>query len=135
MANMTDRLEKLLLDGLLGVTPYTTPTTVYLAFFTADPTDTGDVTNEVSGGAYSRQSLAGKFATATGTLGFSLNTVEIIWLESTEPWGNITHIGIMESVTTGADDMLLWGELVVPMNVLANQTMKFSVGDLELSVA
>jgi hypothetical protein len=41
MSQMTDYLEKKLLDHTLGKAAYTMPTTVYLALFTADPGDTG----------------------------------------------------------------------------------------------
>lgn len=134
MANLVDSEENKILDGLLGVTPYTTVTTVYLALFTAAPTDTGSVTAEVAGGSYNRVSLAGLFSAATGTIGESKNTSAIIFPVSTADWGTITHIGIMASGVPTTADMIMWGALVTPVPMVSSDIFDFSVGDLVVTI-
>ena len=73
MANMTDAFENTLLDAIAGVTTNLS-TTMALALFTADPTDTGSVVNELSGDGYARKLLSGTFSSATGTTGTTTNT-------------------------------------------------------------
>ena len=57
MAGFSDFLETKVLDHVFGGTAYTAPTTLYVALYTAAPTDSGGGT-EVSGGAYARQTAA-----------------------------------------------------------------------------
>ena len=135
MANMTDYLENKLLDSLLGVSAYTFPSTVYLALFTADPTDVGSVASEVTGGGYVRATLAGKFSTATGTTGISANTTAIAFPEATATWGTITHVGLMVSGTTSADDMLLWSEFQFPQIIDTTDILLIAIGDYTLTLA
>lgn len=136
MANMTDSLEKLLLDGLLGVTPYTTPTNVYMALFTANPTDTGSVTNELTAATdpgYTRQLLTGKFSTATSEA--SSNTAQISWATATGDWSTVTYVGIMVGGTEGVADMLLWGALAGPVTILNTEIFVITIGNVTLTLA
>ena len=57
MAAFSDYLEGAVLDATLRNTSYSSPSTVYLALFTSDPTDAGSGT-ECSGTNYARQSVA-----------------------------------------------------------------------------
>lgn len=136
MANMTDDLENDLLDGLLGVTQYTSPAIVYLALFTADPTDTGSVTNEVSGTSYARVSLASKFTAATGTAGSSTNITTISFAAAgAGGWGTITHIGFMKSGTATTDDMILYKALSSSVGIAESDVFDFQIGNLSLTLA
>lgn len=135
MANFTDYYERKLLDATLGVTPYTFPTTVYLALFSANPTDTGSVTNELSGGNYNRVALTAKFTAASGTTGVSSNTAQIIFPTANADWLAASYIGIMESGTPGADDMLIWGALAGSVTVLNTEVFTILIGNLSLTLA
>lgn len=135
MANLTDGYEIELLNGLTGETPLTTPTTVYLALFTADPTDTGSVTNELTGGAYARTALTGAFPTATGTAGTVANDVQIDFPTATADWSQVTHVGFMKAGTSAVADMMLWITLESPITILDTQVFSFSVGNLTVTVA
>ena len=53
MAEMSDYLERSLLNATLNNTAFTTVATPYVSLHTADPTDAGTGT-EVSGGSYAR---------------------------------------------------------------------------------
>ena len=132
---MTDYLENKLLDSLTGVSAYTFPSTIYLALFTSDPTDTGDVSGEVSGGDYARMSLSGIFSTASGTTGTSTNTSIITFPTATASWGTITHAGFMETGTTSVDDMLLHSTLAVAKPISTDDIISFAIGNLTLTLA
>lgn len=136
MASMTDDLENDLLDGLLGVTQYTSPSIVYLALFTADPTDTGSVTNEVSGTSYARKSLAGLFTAASGTTGVSANTTAVTFAAAgSGGWGTITHVGFMKSGTATTDDMILHKALVDSITISETDVFEYAIGKLSLTLA
>ena len=133
MANMTDYLEKELLDHTLNVAAFAFPT-LHLALFTADPTDAGVLTNEVTNaGAYARVALAAKFSAASSEV--SANTAEIAFTQATVSWGTVTYIGIMDSGTHGAGNMLYWGLLDASRLVDAGTTFKIPIGDLSLTLA
>lgn len=131
MANLTDAYENEVLDGLTGVTALTTPATVYLALFTASPTDTGSVTNELSGGGYARKSLSGLFSASTG--GSSSNTSAIDFAVATADWTAVTHMGIMESGTATTDDMMVWMALDSSVTITDTNTFSVAVGDLTIT--
>lgn len=83
-----------LLNVALRATAYTTPTTVYCALYTTNPTiaDTG---TEVTGGSYARQAIAFA-APASGAVA---NSGALSF--SSMPAATITHIGIRDAATTG----------------------------------
>ncbi len=135
MANLTNGYENELLDGLTGVTPLTTPTTVFLALFTADPTETGAVANELSGGGYARKSTAGLFSAATGTDGTSSNTSVIDFVTATADWSTVTHVGFMESDVETTADMMIVVALDVPITILDTQKFSFAIGNLTVTAA
>jgi len=126
--NICDFLENELLDHCLGTGSWTMPAVVKLALFKADPTDTGDLTNEVTGGAYARQTVA--FTAAAG--GSCSNDADVTFPQATADWGTITHIGIMNATTAGT--MLWWGQLTVAKTVNSGDTFKIPTGDLDCSL-
>lgn len=131
--NMTDYLEKKLLDHTLNVASYTFPT-LHLALFTADPTETGVLTNEVANaGAYARQALNAKFTAAGSET--SANTAEIAFPQASASWGTVTHIGIIDSATHGAGNMIYHGILDASRLVDTGTTFKIPIGDLSLTLA
>ena len=135
MANMTNAHENEYLDGITGVTQYTTPGTTYLALFTADPTDTGSVANELSGSGYARVSLSGKFSAATGTDGTTSNTSEIAFASATADWPEVTYAGLMTSGTAATDDMKLVIPLDIGITIYSGEQFKFAIGKLTITAA
>ena len=131
--NMTDFLEKELLDHTLGVASWTMPT-VYLALFTADPGETGTLTNEVTNAnAYARVEISSKFSAAANET--SSNTTEIAFVQATGSWGTVTHIGLMDSGTHAAGNMIYHGQLTASKDVGNGDTFKIAVGDLSITLA
>lgn len=96
MAEMSNYLEAALINATLRNTSYTSPTTVYLALYTDDPTD-ADTGTEISGGSYARQEITFG-APSNGT---STNSAAIEFPAATANWGVVTHVGIRDALTSG----------------------------------
>jgi len=127
MSNMTNAMENQVLDGVTGVTSLFS-STMSMAAFTADPTDTGSVVNELSGNGYGRKLLSGLFSAATGTEGSVSNTSQIDFATATGNWVEITHVGYMESDVEGTDDMKVVVALDTPITILDTTVFSFEVG-------
>ena len=95
MAGTSDYLEAAVLDAVLRNTSYTSPTTVYVALYTSDPGDDNSGT-ECSGTSYARQSAA-----FSRTAGVGSNTSAIEFPTAGGSWGTISHIGILDAVSSG----------------------------------
>lgn len=130
MAAMTDFLENKLIDFLfrgqaLGITGAsaaagTGPTSLYLALYTSNPTDSTAGT-EVSGGSYARVAVSSTLANwagtqaaastsaSSGTTGTTSNNGTITFPAPTANWGSITGFGILDASTGG--NLLIYGAL------------------------
>ena len=130
MAALSDYAEKLVLDWLMTTGSATRPTAWYVALYTAAPSDAGGGT-EVSGSGYARQTVTfGAAATPGGTTD---NTGAVTFTASGGAWGTITHIGLFDSVSGGN---LLWhGAMTASKTVNDGDTLEFSVGNIDLSIA
>ncbi len=127
MAGKTDYRENKVLDHVLATAAYTAPSAVYVALFTADPTDTGDTTNEISAGGYARTQAT--FRAASG--GSASNSADVTFPQATADWGTITHFAIMDAATAG--NMLYSGALTASKTVTNGDTFKFAAGDLTVT--
>lgn len=106
----------------------TTPITPYIALFTVAPTDSSAGT-EVSGGSYTRQSSAGKWATPSG--GSVSTNAAITYPTATADWGTVVAFGIMDASSGG--NMLYWGALTANKTVSNGDTASFASGALSVS--
>lgn len=114
--NISNFLLHELLDHALRNSDYVEPTTVYVALFTALPTDSGGGT-EVSGGSYARQSIT--FGAAASREVVSNATVT--FPAATADWGTILGWALFDASSAG--NMLWWGEcLDVPKVVTSVDT-------------
>ncbi len=127
MAGFSDYAENKLLDHVLGTTTFTKPTTVYVALYTAAPSDAGGGT-EVSGGSYARQ--AATFSAASG--GSTSNSAAITFPKATANWGTVVAFGIFDASTGG--NLLAWNNLSPTVTVDTNIQPKFDVGDLTVTL-
>lgn len=128
MSAISNYLENKLIEHVLRNTPYTPPTSVYLALYTSNPTDAGTGT-EVNGGAYERQVIA--FGTPNdGTVN---NNGEILFPIATANWGTITHIGLLDAKTGG--NLLFHGEITTPKTISTNDQLKINIGDISVTLA
>lgn len=117
-----------MLDHILGTTSFTMPTAVYLALFTAAPSDAGGGT-ELSGNGYARQDIT--FGSASSAV--ASNTGAHTFTASGGDWGDITHWALFDASTTG--NMLLHGALGASKNVLDGGSIIFPIGDIDITAA
>lgn len=112
MAAMSNYLENKIVDWLLRAQAFTPPATVYVALFTATPTDAGGGT-EVSGGSYARVAVTSSLANwagtqgngttvaSSGTGGTTSNNTAIAFPTPTANWGSIVAMGVFDAATAG----------------------------------
>jgi len=130
MAALSDYAEKLLLDWAMTTGSATRPTAWYVALYTAAPSDSGGGT-EFSTGGYTRQAVTFDAATSPGGTTSNNNTVS--FTASGAGYGTVTHIGIFTAATAGN---LLWhGSMTASKTVADGDTLEFSIGNIDLTLA
>jgi hypothetical protein len=130
MSALSDYAEKLLIDWSLTTGAATRPTAWYVALYTAAPSDSGGGT-EVSTGGYSRKSVT--FAAGTSPGGTTSNTNTVTFTASGAAYGTVSHIGIFDASTAGN---LLWhGAMTASKTVNDGDTLEFSIGNINLTIA
>jgi hypothetical protein len=127
MAELSDYLENKLLDHVLRNISYTSPTTVFVGLFTADPTDAGTGT-EVSGGSYARQIVS--VTTATG--GIVTSSADVTFPQCTASWGTVSHIGLLDALSSG--NLLMHTALTTSRSIETGDVLKISTGSLTASL-
>lgn len=131
----SNTLENAILDHVLGGPDYVRPPTVYVALFTADPTDagtgaevsTGDWTN------YARVAVTNNdtnWPAAAG--GAKSNGTEISFGAATIVTPvDVTHLGIWDAATAG--NLLYHGALDTPKTITDGDTPRFGVGEIDIT--
>jgi hypothetical protein len=128
MAEMSNYLENALINATLRNTAFTSPTTVYVALYTTDPTD-ADTGTEVSGCSYAR--VAVTFGAPSN--GVSTNSANVEFAAATGSWGTITHIGIRDALTTG--NLLYHTPLDASKTIATGDIFRISTGNLSVTLA
>jgi len=129
--NLTNFLENALLDHSLGRTSYTMPAVVRLVLFTADPGEAGSFADEVGAGlGYARQPLTIDAAAA----GATQNDTLITFGPASSPWGTVTHVGVADSASIGAGNLLWYGPLNIAKTVGTGEDIEFDPGDLDFAM-
>jgi len=126
MSALTDHLENRIIDAMFRGQPYSFPTTLHFALFTATPGEAGGGT-EVSGGGYARVPItaslanfagtqgAGTTTASTGTSGTTSNNVAIQFAAPTANWGSVVAVGVFDAATGG--QMLVYAPLTTPKTI------------------
>lgn len=134
MAGKSDYLEAKLLDHVLGATTYTPPATVYIALFSATPSDSGGGT-ELSGNNYARAAVTNNttnWPNATGTNPTSkANGVPFNFPAASADWVAAVAFGIFDASTGG--NLLYWAPLTASVTVLSGKTAQFNAGNLTVT--
>ena len=128
MAAMSNYLENALINATIRNTTYTSPSVVYAALFTSDPTDAGTGT-EVSGGSYTRKSIT--FGAPSN--GASTNSAAVEFDQATGNWGTITHFGIYDASTSG--NLLYHGALTASKTIDTGDVFKFAISNISVTLA
>ena len=116
---------------MFGGSAYTAPSTLYVALFTAAPSDTGGGT-ECSGGSYERKSMAAMTVSGTSPT-TATNGSAVEFVTATGSWGTVTHVGVFDASTSG--NLLAWAALTASKAVASGDVFRFSAGDLDITLA
>jgi hypothetical protein len=128
MAEMSNYLENALINATLRNTSYTSPSTVYLALYTSDPTD-ADTGTEVTGNGYERQSIT--FGAPSN--GVSTNTAAIEFPQATGSWGTVSYVGIRDASTSG--NLLYHTALDASKAIATGDVFRVAIGSLSVTFA
>ncbi len=128
MAEMSNYLENALVNATLRNTAYTSPSAVYLALYTADPTD-ADSGTEVSGTSYARQAIT--FGAPSN--GVSTNSAAIEFPQAGGSWGTVTHVGIRDASTAG--NLLYHTALDASKTIATGDVFRVASGSLSVTLA
>jgi hypothetical protein len=130
--SLSDFAENEILDHLLSAATYTAPATLYLAVFTAAPTDAGGGT-EVTGGSYARLAVtndATNFPAAVA--GAKSNGVALTMVPASANWGTIVAYALFDASSAG--NMLGWADLTSSVIINNGDTLRFAAGALTYSL-
>lgn len=126
MSSFTDYLENALLSHVFRNTPLASPSAVYLALYTASPSDAAGGT-EVSGSGYSRQAVT--FGAPSG--GVIANSAGVSFTASGGAFGTVVAVAILDASTAG--NMLSWAP-ITSATVGDGDTINFATGQLTISL-
>lgn len=142
MSAASNYLENALLDHTLTATSYSAPATRFLALFTNTSTnaatnlEAGTLTDEVTTNGtngYIRKAVT--FAAAVSGTSATNATVTFDPCLLVD-WGTITHIAIMDSVSSaGTNRVLFYGAVTTSKNIQVGDTFQVSSGNLTVSLA
>lgn len=130
MSDLSNYLENALVNVVLRNTAYTTPTTVYVALFTAVTDAEAGTGTEVSGGSYARQAVA--FDAPSN--GATQNTSLITFPTASANWGTVTHAGIFDASTAG-NALTIIKALASSKVVNSGDIFRFPIADIDFSLA
>ena len=129
-AVMSDDLEVKFLNYVLRSGTFASPASVYLALFTATPSDAGGGTEVASANAYARKQLTSAFDAASARA--TSNTATITFPTATGVWGLITSVGIFDASTGG--NLLFYGSFGSNLQVDTGDTLSIAAGALDISL-
>lgn len=128
--SFSDYLEDKLLRHTFVNTAFTSPTTIYIALYTAAPSDTGGGT-EVSGSAYARTSAA---FTVSGTATLCTNSANIEFpTASGGSWGTLVAVACFDAASGG--NFLAWADLASSRTINDGDIFRIPAGDLDITLA
>ncbi|MGA0335140.1 MAG: phage tail fiber protein [Luminiphilus sp.] len=127
MSAFSNYLENKVLDHVFGGVAYSAPATLYLALYTSDPGDDNSGT-ECSGTSYARQTIA-----FTVTADTASNTSAVEFPTAGSAWGTITHVGILDALTSG--NLLAHGALTASKVVAQGDVFRVPAADLDITLA
>jgi hypothetical protein len=130
VSDLSNYLENALVNHVLRNTALTSPTTVYVALFTAVTDAEAGTGTEVSGGSYARQSVA--FDAPSN--GATQNTAVITFPTATANWGTVTHAGIFDASTAG-NALTIIKALAASKVVNTGDIFRFPIGDIDFALA
>lgn len=131
--SLANYLENAVINWLRGTAMPAAPGTIYLALFTADPGETGDLSNEVltTGGTnYARTAVS-----LTAPPSPVSNTADVVFPTAGASWGVVTHAALVDSAVRAAGNVLASNALTGgAQSVGAGITPRFVAGQLTFTL-
>jgi len=124
--SFSNYLETKVLDHVFGGTAYTAPSTLYLALFTTDSSESATGT-EVSGGGYARQTVT--FTTSGAT---TSNDADVEFPTATASYGTVVAVAVMDALTGG--NMLAYAGLSSDKTIASGDVFRVPSGDLDITL-
>lgn len=133
MTQASNYLENEIFDHVYRNAAFTSPATVYVALFTTTATtgelEAGTLTNEVSGGAYARQTIT--FTAPTD--GSGSNNAAVTFPTATANWGTLRYAAYMDASTAG--NVLSYLQLNSDVTVNNGNQLQFNTSSLTATVS
>ncbi|MDQ3153611.1 MAG: hypothetical protein M3R63_18495 [Actinomycetota bacterium] len=123
--SFTTYLANKLLDHAFRNTAYAQPATVYIALYTAAPSDAGGGT-EVAGNGYARVAVAFSAASAKAIASSGIIAVGPC---VTANWGLITHGGVFDALTGG--NLMTWAA-ITNRTIEVGDSYQFAAADIDV---
>jgi len=136
--SLSSYTEAQILNWVKGTTFVAAPANLYVALYTANPTDANASGTEVSGNAYARVAIAaaGWSAITDGGagVGSSMTNSGIVTFATPTPagWGTVTGFALYDAITVGNE--VFWAALSASKVVNAGDTVSFAVGAISIAV-
>lgn len=137
MASFGDYLEAKVLDAIFGQTALPAIGTVYIALYTANPSEANASGTEVTGGSYARVAFTNNttnWPAASGTSPTSKsNGVAVTFPAPSANWGVVTGFAIYDALTVGNE--LGWGVLTASKTINnGDAAPSFAIGALVITL-
>lgn len=129
MSDLSNYLETKLYDHVVRNTAFTSPTTVYLALFTAVTDAEAGTGTECVAVGYARQLVA--FGASTDGAGSNSAIEDFGPLSGT---GTITHAGLFDASAAG-NALTILKALAASKTWQDGDTIRFAVGDIDFAMA
>lgn len=127
MGSKSNYLENKVLDHVLKTASFTVPSNLYMALFTATPSDAGGGT-ECSGGDYARVQCNAWDAASGGA---TANTSAITFPTPSAGWGTVVAWGLFDASSGG--NLLYWGALAVNKTINTGDAVEFAAGAVDIT--
>lgn len=133
-ASFSDYLELKVLDHVFGDGSYTSPT-AYLSLLTVIPTDasTGATITEANYTTFARLIINASDMSAAAA-GAKTNSAAFTFAACTAGNSTIVGFGILDSITLGAGNMLMWGTVTSKVIDTSNTPPTIAIGALNATL-
>ena len=132
MSAFSSDLEDKVMNHILGGSDYARLATVYLALYTAAPTEAGGGTEVTSSNGYTRLAItnnATNFPASSG--GQKSNGIAFTFTPASGgSWGTVSHWAIMSAASGGS--ILFFGALNATKLINDTDTLSFAIGQLNI---
>lgn len=129
MAGFSTYLQNAILGWVKGTAMPAAPSAVYVALFSADPTDAGLTTNEVTTTVRPGGRVAATFGAISGTSTSTMANSAAVDFGNAAGAATLTHFGVFDAASGG--NML--GSGTTATNIASGNAVSFAAGALTVS--